>query len=356
MVTDSISGTSPRSEWYCWLRQAIADQGELEHLLAIARKKGVFQLGCTGLREAATLLLQEGRADSHAVGFLLVRLEQAGLPPAYPRYIGVDLLTGAPSARVSSGQVARNAVRLLYDLAASLLEVPELADHPRREVLERCVETIMETCREYTFSRIPPDSPHENVVSISLLPESAVADELIFLRVVQCTELCFFTASQLAARALEAIAYSDALEVESALHWIICLVGFLLPLLKLLAPMSVENWLEFRPLIVRPSAIQSISFHNLSTHLGEIQRVLQHPRYAAMQQAYLPCCHCLLSQATKHLQTWYKAHLKIAAKYGRASKDNMPDGVRWLETQQPRLSATGKMVSETGTNAEALLR
>jgi hypothetical protein len=339
---DTVSPTLPRSEWYCWLRQAIVDQEELERLLVVTRKEGVYRLGCTGLREAATRLLQE-ETHSQAVRCLLVRLEQAGLPPAYPCYIGVDLLTGAPSARAASGQVARNAVRLLYDLAASLLEVPELTDHPRREVLERCVETIMETCCEYTFSRIPPDSPHENVVSISLLPESQVVDELVFLRVVQCTELCFFTASQLAARALEAIAYSDALEVQCALHWIVCQASLLLPLLKLLAPMSVDSWLSFRPLIVRPSAIQSQSFHHLSTHLNEIQRVLHHPRYVAMQQAYLPCCQSLLSQAIKQLQTWYKAHLKIAAKYSRATKDDMPEGVRWLEMQQPlpALTATG---------------
>jgi hypothetical protein len=208
-------------------------------------------------------------------------------------------------------------------------------------MLQKCVGNIVEQCREYTFSRIPPNSPPENVVIVSLLPESAVTDELIFMRVVQGSELCFSAASWLAARVLEAIAYSDALSVQGALHWIVCLEHFLLPLLKLLAPMSVENWLAFRPLIVRPSAIQSQSFHNLSTHLNEIQRVLQHPRYIAMQQVYLPCCQDLLHQAINRLQTWYKAHLKIAAKYSGASKDNMPDGVRWLEAQQPLQIAAG---------------
>ena len=331
---DTLSPPSSRREWYCWIRHAIADQDELERLLATIRKEGIYRLGSTGLREASATLLQEG-THSHAVRCLLLRLEQAGLPPAYPRYIGVDLLTGAPSVEASSGLVARMALRLLYELLASLLEVPDLRDHPCREVLEQRVQALMEHCREHIFSCHCPDSPPENVVSISLLPESQVTDELIFLRVVQCSELCFYTASQLAARALEGIAYSDALEIQCALHWIVCLEGFLLPLLKLLAPISVSNWLEFRPLIARPSAMQSQSFHHLSTHLGEIQRILIHPRYTAIQQVYLPCCQGLLSQATKHFQTWYKAHLKIAAKYGRASKDDTPEGVRWLETQQP---------------------
>jgi hypothetical protein len=333
-----VSSTSSRSEWHCWLRHAMVDQDELERLLAIARKKGIYQLGCTGLREAATLVLQEGTCPQ-AVGFLINRLAQAGLPPSYPSYIGTEVLTATWPEATASGQAARNAVRLLYDLIASLLEVPELYDHPQRVVLQSCTGKIMEKCREYTFSRIPSANAPENVVRVSLLPESAVTDELIFMRVVQGSELCFYTASQLAARALEAIAYSDALEVQCALHWVVCLENFLLPLLRLLSPMSVENWLEFRPLIVRPSAIQSQSFHNLSTYLNEIQRVLQHPRYGVMQQVYLPCCQGLLSQATKHLQTWYKAHLKIAAKYSRASKDSMPEGVRWLEMQQPLQAA-----------------
>jgi len=49
-------------------------------------------------------------------------------------------------------------------------------------------------------------------VQVTLLPESATADELIFLRVVQSTEIIFHAAATLAARALEALAYSDALE------------------------------------------------------------------------------------------------------------------------------------------------
>jgi hypothetical protein len=88
----------------------------------------------------------------------------------------------------------------------------------------------------------------------------------------------------------------------------------------------------------------------------KIQRVLIHPRYAAMQQAYLPCCQNLFNQATKHLHIWYKAHLKIAAKYSRASKDSMPEGVRWLETQQP-LPVLAAMVNEAHkreTNALAV--
>jgi hypothetical protein len=34
------------------------------------------------------------------------------------------------------------------------------------------------------------------------------------------------------------------------------------------------------------------------------------------------------------LRTWYEAHTKIAAKYGQATRDFKPAGVRWLEDQQ----------------------
>jgi hypothetical protein len=328
--------TFSRSEWYSFLKDALFAQDELERLLAIIRCEGVYQFGSGGLREAATLLQQEQEGHSQAVHWLLKRLQHAGLPPSYPCYIATEVLTAAWPEALGSAQAGRNTLRLLYDLVASLLEVPELADHPRREVLEQRAHAIMEQCREHTFSHHFPDCPIENVVKVSLLPESPVRDELIFMRVVQSTELVFTAASRLAAKALEAIAYSDALEALCALHWLVCMETYLLPFLRLLSPMSIENWLAFRPLIVRPSAIQSIAFHDLSTHLSELSRVVNHPRYAREQRAYLPCCQELLNTSVRHLHVWYRAHTQIASKYSRSrtSSSAKPEGVNWLE-QQP---------------------
>ena len=328
------------NEWYHKLKRAgqarIEENEDLENLLVAIRKEGVYGLGSSGLREAsATLLQEQGTNFSIAVRWLFKRLQDAGLPPSYPRYIGTEVLNAWGTEAIGSGQVVKNTVRLIYELLAYLLEVPELQDHPRRVLLKQRVQEIMEKCREYSFSNVPSATPPADVAKVSLLPESPVSDELIFLRVVQSTELVFNAAAKLTAMALESIAYSDAAEAMVALQWVICLESLLLLLLRLLAPMSVEHWLEFRPLIVKPSAIQSMSFHSLSTHLNELHRILNHPRYAERQQAYLPRCQDLLNQASKALSTWYKAHTRIAAKYGQAMHEYKPEGVRWLETQQP---------------------
>src|SRR6266496_336005 len=315
---------SSTNEWYRKLKRAgqarIEENEGMEDLLGAIRKQGVYGLGSSELREAsATLLQEQGTHFSHAVRWLFKRLQHAGLPPSYPCYVGTEVLNASwTEAAVGSGQVAKHTVRLIYELLAYLLEVPELQDHPRRVLLQQRVEELMEKCREHSFSSVPPDTPSADVVKVSLLPESSVSDELIFLRVVQSTELVFHAAARLTARTLEAIAYSDAVEAMGTLHWVVCLESFLLPLLRLLAPMSVEHWLELRPLIVRPSAIQSISFHHLSTQLNELHRILNHPRYASCQHAYLPGCQDLLNRASKAMSTWYKAHTRIATKYGQA--------------------------------------
>ena len=328
------------NEWYHKLKSAgrasIEEDEDMENLLVAIRKEGVYGLGSSGLREAsATLLQEQGTHFSNAVRWLFKRLQDAGLPPSYPRYVGTEVLNAWGTEAVGNGQVAKNTIRLIYELLAYLLEVPELQDHPRRVLLEQRVQKIMEKCREHSFSSIPPDTFPADVAKVTLLPESPVSDELIFLRVVQSTELVFNAAAKLTARTLESIAYSDAVDAMVALHWTICLESLLLPLLRLLAPMSVEHWLEFRPLIVRPSAIQSINFHSLCTQLNELNRILNHPRYAEGQHVYLSGCQDLLKQASKTLSTWYKAHTRIAAKYGQALREYKPEGVRWLETQHP---------------------
>src|SRR6266536_4596327 len=167
-----------RNEWYRKLKRAcparIEENEGMENLLGAIRKEGVYGLGSSELREASATLLQQEGTHSQAVRWLLKRLQHAGLSPSYPCYTGTEVLTASWPETIGSGQAARNAVCLLYNLAASLLEVPELHDHPRRDALQRCVDNIMEKCRENVFSRLPLDRPPENVINVSLLPESSV--------------------------------------------------------------------------------------------------------------------------------------------------------------------------------------
>ncbi len=326
-----------QNERYPQLKAAVLapDGADMHALLGQLRSQGVYGLRSSELQAACTTILDEqGDELPEALRWWVKRLQNAGLPPSYPDYLGLAALTAGCDLTPGSPQRAQQTLRLIHDLWSHLLEVPELQDHPRRAMLECRTAELLEVCRTYIFCRVPADGPAGWVVALSLVPESAVRDELIFLRVVQSTELVFDTATTLAGRAIEGVAYSHALEALVALHWMACLERLLLPLLRLLAPMGVEQWLAFRPLIVQPSAIQSMSFHGLVGQLNELNRILDHPRYPAEQRRYVPACRELLDHAMGELQTWYRAHTQIAAKYGQATRDFRPEGVRWLEKQR----------------------
>lgn len=320
--------------WYEKLKLAIQspDSQEMDEIVSIIRNTGVYELRSTELRQACTSLLKETSEQlSKPSRWLLERLQNAGHQPPYPQYVGVELLAVWDNPSVLSSQMAKDAFRLIYELISHLLELPQLRDHPRRKALEKSGSTILEKCREVVFARDPTCSPPAEIIQFSLLPESGIEDELIFLRVVQGSELVFGTAKSLVARAIESTAYGDALQTLVNLHWAIHLMDLLLPLFRLLAPMPVEHWLQIRPLIVDPSAIQSMNFHSLSAQLGELERILKHPRYQDSQRCYLPLCQDLLRQAISMYQTWDKAHHAIAAKYGQATLHSKPEGVQWLE-------------------------
>jgi len=288
------------------------------------------------LRIACTVVLEEQTTELPAsVGWLLKRIRDAGFPPAYPNYLAMDALGVCDPARMSSPQLAKATFHLLYDLLLQLLEVPQLANHPQRARLEKPVHRILEKCREYAFSKTPVAALPRYAIEISLSPESNVLDELIFLRVLQCTDSVFFTTSALADTANEMIEYDNLVEAIVALHWLACLSSMLLPLLRPLVSMSIDNWWQIRPRIEKPSAIQSTYFHKLCGQLNQIRRILDHTHTSEEQQRYIPMCSELMDLAYASIQSWYNAHTRIAAKYGRATAVYKPKGVAWLEKQIP---------------------
>lgn len=326
------------NKWYDIVKQAISapNGAEMKTIQNTLWSSGVYEMRTSPLRTACTVILEEQTTELPAsVSWLLKRVREAGFPPAYPNYLGMDALAICDPARMSSPQLAKATFHLIYDLLHQLLEVPQLADHPQRARLDKGVHRILEKCGEYAFSKTPVAALPHYAIEISLTPESNVSDELIFLRVLQTTDSIFFSTSALADTANEMIEYDNLVEAVVALHWLACLASLLMPLLRPLFCMSIDNWWLIRPRIEKPSAIQSTYFHKMCGQLNQIRRILDHTHTSEIQQRYIPVCSELLDDAYGSIQSWYNAHTRIAGKYGRATPTNKPKGVAWLEKQIP---------------------
>ena len=319
----------------------------MNELLRLLRQSGLHQLESAELRGLAVELYEQHEATLSApVKWVLKRLQNAGRQTIYGDYLGLDILH-IPSENVSSPQIALDTIRLIDELISHLIEIEELKNHPQRKGLTQRADALLHQCRDLTFGPLQPKLPATEVIRLSLIPESDVRDELIFFRVLQCHELIFHSADVLATRAIELAVHNNAVETLLNLHWVVRLEKLLMPLIGLLAPMSIETWLSFRPLILQPSAIQSMNFHHLSVQLAELRRVLHHPRYPEDQIRYLPLCDELLGEALSLYEMWDKSHTSIARKYshtqlGRESHISKPAGVDWLETRQSPTATTAE--------------
>jgi hypothetical protein len=331
--------------WYQKLKTALQSPygKDMEELLSLVRSQGVYSLRSFEVRQASTTVLREQDISfTKTTKFFLERLQNAGIQPSYPKYVALELLS-VENTSFSSTQIAKDTLRLIYEFISHLLEIQELQDYERRKVLEQHANSVLEKCQVVLFSRDPANVPARDVIQFSLIPESGVSDELIFLRVVQGCELIFDTAKVLTDKAMEDAAYGEAHDTAGHLEWVVYLVNFLSPLLGLLAPMTVDRWHQFRPLIVQPSAIQSTNFHNLSAKLQELARYLVHPRYHPKHQySYLPKCQELLQQAITLCRTWDKGHIAIATKYGGVILDPKSEGVQWLQNRRSPFPYEGK--------------
>lgn len=306
---------------------------EVDDFLYNIRSNGIFELKLSPLRFQSRAILERAETPlSPALKLLLTRIQNAGLFPSYFSYLGLEMLTPQMNATTSS-QLARQTFRLVYDLLNYMLEIPDFWDHPERSQLEKRVHALQDKSRAYIFTKELILATPEDVVKMSLIPESNVREELIFLRILQCTDVIFFAATRLVDKAIEAMTYGDVLNVMAALHWVKCLEEMLIPLLRPLAVMKVTNWLAFRYLIDAPSAIQSLNFHNLNAQLELLKRISQHPRVPKEQQRYLSLSTAISTECLQNLHHWYYAHLKIAIKYGQNGPSEKSAGVQWLEAQ-----------------------
>ncbi len=328
------------NNWYETLKNAsIAPTGsDMDALLNTIWQTGVQEMNSPQIHMASTRVLEEqGDELIPSVQWLLRRLQGAGFFPSYTNYIGLNIFNFADDTQLSSPQIGKNTYRLIYDFLLYLLEIPQIQQHEHFEVLKKQVERIAEVCQEYVFPSETVGVYPGHIIKMTLLPESHVPEELVFMRVLQCTDLVFGTVTLLTNRAIEFITYGNALEAMQALHWATCLEKLLTPLLRPLLFMTIDSWVEIRPFIDRPSAIQSQHFHNLCARFSEIERIFNHPRVPESQNRYIALCQELATEANTLLQRWYKAHFRIADKYGSFAKPKSK-GVQWLENQNPLTS------------------
>jgi tryptophan 2,3-dioxygenase len=291
-------------------------------LVTDIRLVGVSALGSPQVRaDAAFVRGQYAAVLGPSMDFVLQRLAGAGFSPPYALYIAEALVCGHDDTAGSSS-VARATFRLIYELTEHLGTLPALHSHPRRAILRQQIAAIQKLCNAYTFAAAPTAGPARHLLDSSLLPESAVPDELIFLRVLQTHELVFATAAVLGRRALQNIAHSRAADAVLDLDAMVRVESLFPALLRLLKPMAVDTWCaSIRPRVLEASAIQSRHYPVLKGHLGgkeqpgEIARLLSHPRFPAWEQPYVPLCRALAAEARRLLQRWERMHLQIARKY-----------------------------------------
>ncbi len=334
----SCMDENPNMSWYRRMELAIQNPHscEMEELLSVVRGNGMNKLQSPGLRQAAGDILHKyGSSLSPSARWFVGRLQNAGYQPTYPDYLSLGILTPCPTKSCDAPMLAKNTFRLIGELSHHLLGLPELQDHAHHASLEKRVNGLSEKAHDHLFSMLPAVPPSSDLIRLSLVPESDVPDELIFIRVLQCSELVFSAAKDLVINALEWMSYGEILEVVRNLHWVNCLSDLVVPLLGVLSPMSKESWRQIRPLIMAPSAIQSPNFHNLIPNIDELARILQHPRLIQSQQRYLATAQELLGEAKDKFQTWERGHHAIAAKYNRLSpSEPKSDGLIWLESRR----------------------
>jgi tryptophan 2,3-dioxygenase len=295
---------------------------EAVQLVTAIRLVGLSALGSPQVRDDAAFVRgQYCDVLVPSMEFVLARLEGAGFPPPYALYIA-EALVCVPDDTADSSSVARAAFRLIYEMTDHLRTLRELNSHPQRDILHKQIASIHNLCNDYMFASAPTAGPARHLLDRSLLPESDVPDELIFIRVLQTHEIVFATAAVLGSRALQNIAHSRAAAAVLDLDSMVRVESLFPALLRLLKPMSVDTWCSsIRPLVLEPSAIQSRHYHVLKGQLGgkdqpgEIARILTHPRFPAWEQQYVPLCRALAAEARRLLQCWERMHLQIARKY-----------------------------------------
>ena len=178
------------------------------------------------------------------------------------------------------------------------------------------------------------------LIHLSGVPLTQSHDEVLFVRVLQASELCFLGIRVTVSLAIQAILSESPRQAVQKLQMATWFAGLLRDLLRVLRTMPVAHFADFRALTGKASALQSVGFHLMDTLLHGLNteklehfRRIEHfkPVLSFCDKGFVSLKQAMLStderqakwrevwttcrQLDKDLLTWRGLHLGFAKRY-----------------------------------------
>jgi hypothetical protein len=313
------------------LERAIADlKGPDARQLRRLLGDGLAAMTQHPLRSYAAELLAAARTAepmSPGIAHLLSRLSTAGIMPTYDEYIAVAPLA-AHLTTSDPDVLLRSACRTVAELVIDLMSCPQLESLPTRPKWIRSLHQVLDVCNDIHHGPNPPIGPSPDVVAYTSLTQSNVLTERVFQRTTQCQEVIFAACANLLTTAADDIAYGAVTSATHRLHNAAVLMDKLLPkTFRILEPLTLQDWLRFRPLIEKPSAIQAVNYRTLAAKLQSLHVNFAPHRFRPWELELAQMYQKMLAVVCKAHVRWQAQHIAIVAKY---TPETRSQGLNWL--------------------------
>lgn len=320
------------------------------------RQTGVKRIGRSAIRSAAREALFAHRitssdeADLEAVRvWLATRLRTAGLrPPTYDEYTGTAVLSRI-GAEGDARQSATGALAFIVEGFEVLLsdEMTERLVPGVRKKTKAHLEKVVAAAGQALFAG--RDMPHDVMLPVfarvTLLPETDIAEEPFFLRVVQVTDALFAGLTHLLEDARKAASFGDLADSVLHLDRAELVAELLLPVWQvLLSALPIEAWLRLRPGIIDPSAVQGGGLPDVLVELhagrvplamariAEASRLDRHPRIATPRSMHSANYRRLLRRIEELVRGWRAAHPAAVRRFNGTGPEAAAS-ISWLREQ-----------------------
>jgi tryptophan 2,3-dioxygenase len=131
--------------------------------------------------------------------------------------------------------------------------------------------------------------------------------------------------------AADDIAYGAVFSATHRLHATAVLMDRLLPkTFRILEPLTLDDWLRFRPLIEKPSAIQAVNYRTVAAKLQRVHVNFAPHRFRPWELELAETYQRILAVVCRAHVRWQAQHIAIVAKYTPEASSN---GLDWLRTR-----------------------
>jgi hypothetical protein len=329
LARDVLTATISR-----WHSEQPDDDGAAQ-VLSLLRRHGVHALTHPALRQAAQTIPVERVEERPDLEWLVGRLALT-VPIGFDDFAGIPVLLELLEGLTGTAGLT-NVFEYLQELVQSVLsaEVLDRLDDtepdPHTNLTERAaisnhlgeLSIQVRRSQELDRNRATTATGFPLLVRRSVVPLSGEPHELVFLVLVQASELLFRSIATLLREARSAYAAGDpassTLPLDRAR-----LASDLLPMLARLytRAMPRARWHLIRDHIGEPSAIQGTGFPSMLGVLGELESLAQHPRVPAERQALEPVVYDLVAKVRANIATWQFAHPGMVRRQNRGKSDN----------------------------------